>query len=264
MAGRFLIPVSRFREAVLTSSSYTGPPYDGVEKFAANTPVLPIASGRGAEEPEVQVLQNSRYGYTRTRYRVLFSSRWSRSQEDVNPTRLELVPVGGRVLLELPAKRIQMIQTDDRGVEHIVEVADTSVTDHMLCGASVKYGSPVRTGVPSCLICLVEPKLWIPFFVQPYTHPRDRKKKLTKEERRQAEYERRPSVFDKLLDDAYLDPNIPEPPKPVFMIDPETLDETEDFVDPREAKVVTRAETNQRFKADKQALKAEIKAARRR
>jgi len=261
MAGRFLIPVSRFQGDVITFVD--GPPYDGAEKFPAATLAVPVRHGASMGDLEVTSVRDLRYGRNRPRFRVLYREGIGRLREEIlAPTRLELVPVGYRVLLQVEAGRRQMIQSDSQGVVHAVEVTDYRVTGYSLCGHYIADNIPVLTGVPTCSACLAEPRLWVPFFVRPYT--RTVKKGRTKEQRALAEYARRPSVFDKLLDDAYLDPNIPEPVPAPFVIDPETLDETEDFVDPREGKVEVRVKTGQRFKADKQALKTEILAARRR
>ena len=138
------------------------------------------------------------------------------------------------------------------------------VTDYALCGVVHRYNTQVLQGIPQCSNCTREELLWVPFYVQPYVHPRDRKKGLSKAEKAKAEYARRPTMFDKLLDDDRFNPDAQDPIPAPFMIDPETLDETEDFIDPREGKVVTRAETGQRFKTEKAALKTEILAARRR
>jgi len=55
------------------------------------------------------------------------------------------------------------------------------------------------------------------FYVQSYEDPRDRRKAQEKANKVRREYERRPSVFDKLLDDNYLNPDAaPEPS--AFMI----------------------------------------------
>lgn len=265
MAGRFLVPVSRFRDPPICSRA-DGHVYDGVERFPANTLALPLAqtgSVCGRDELDVEVIQGLRYGYTRPRYRV--SGSWSRGAVDVNPTRLELVPVGHRVLMQVPSKRIQMVQADDRGTYHIAQTYESGVTDSSRCGKSFKHNTRVLSGTPNCQECLSEGLSWVSFYVRPYTHPRDRKKVLTKAEKLQQEYDRRPSMFDKLIDDNYLDPNVPEPAKAVFLVDPETIDETEDFKgSTREEKLASAREARQRFKEGKEALKTELRAARRR
>lgn len=238
--------------------------YDGVERFPANTVALPTRFGQD-DDVEVVPLQGLRYGHTRLRYRVVNHSTYSKRQEDVTPTRLELVPVDDRVLIQVPQKRIQMVQADDRGIFHIVQTHQSGVTDYTSCTKPLKHNTRVLSGTPNCRECLSEGLSWVSFYVRPYTHPRDRKKVLTKVEKLQQEYDRRPSMFDKLIDDNYLDPDVPEPPRAVFLVDPETIDETEDFKgSTREEKLASAREARQRFKEGKEALKTELRAARRR
>ena len=262
MAAKFKIPVSHFQGEVIVFRDQQE--YDPVEKHPADSVALPVRHGYPRSDIGVAPLHSFRYGHHGPRYQVRYATwRGLTGIEEADATRLELIPVGRRVLLLVPSRRVQMVQLDTSTISHAVEVSETGVTDHALCGRSFPYNTRVLQGIPQCPDCIESEFRWVPFFVRPYVHPRDRKKVLSKAEKAKAEYARRPTVFDKLLDDTYLEPDAPEPVRAPFKIDPETLDETEDFIDPREGKVVTRAETGQRFKTEKAALKTEIKAARR-
>lgn len=262
MAGRFLIPVSRFNETPISRHGT----FDGIERFPADTLAIPtqfVFSSYGNPTFEVERFQNFRFGLTRPRYRVSRLDTHSHSSEELAPTRLELVPTGHRVLLEVPSRRIQMTMLDEREVRHAAQTHSSGITGYSQCDRKLPEGAVVTSGTPDCPACLAEPRTWVLFVVQPYTHPRERKKIQTKEEKRQAEYDRRPSLFDRLTDDTYLDPDIPEATRAVFVFDPETVDETEDYEGTgREAKLASAREAHQRFKAEKTNLRDEIRASR--
>ena len=264
MASRFHIPVCRF-EAYPEPYGYAGPAYDGIEKHPANTPAILISNTtRGGQvEYEVEPYESPRHAPKHPRVRVTTHLRHMNLSDIYNVTRLALCPIGDRILLQVDAHRQQMTMTDHKGIVHAVTTASMDMANRTPCDTYFKDNTPVVTAVPTCKECLEEKLHWRHFYVQPYVHPKERKKVIEKEAAKARAYARQPSVFDKLLVDAFLEPEALSPPKTPFVLDPETVDETEDYVRIREEKVRTRAASAQKFKIDKEALKTEIKAARR-
>lgn len=259
MASRFLIPVTRFYAN--PSEVLHGFFSDLGEKFPANTMVIPIyIDPRGDQDGLVirrldRTVNRRRVSTARPMYRIV--QEYPSVTEDVPASPLELVPVGRRVLVEVQARRRQLVQTDERGVNHIL----LAPTEPRCREVLLTHRNPFVVGAPTCEGCLADETFWDVFYVQPYTSRAEAKKKATKEERERREYERRPSAFERLIDESF-DLDAPVPTVVPFAPDPESFDETEDYLDGREGKLAQAWQSQARFETQKQVIQTELKTAR--
>lgn len=260
MAGRFLIPLTRL---------YAQEPARGspdlarmTERFPASTLAIPLFIDPSDDLDGMVVRRQDggrsrRVSQARPMFRVTLES--PSVSEDVPASRLELIPVGRRVLIHVPARRRQLLQYDLQGTAHILLSHSTPRCRE----ETLTYDSPFLVGVPTCPGCLADESYWEMFYIQPYEPPEAKKRLSRKEERERREYERRPTVFDKLLDDAFAF-DAPCEPRPSFRVDPETIDETEDYVDGRDGKLASARQSQTRYEVQKQAIRSEILTRRRR
>lgn len=161
------------------------------------------------------------------------------TSEVVRGIRIERVAPGRRVLVPLPAARTQITGEDREGVRHAL-----LWPGFPRCGVGRLYdASPHTVDTPTCPDCLLlssgpNMRVWETVYVQPYDSREKRKREEAKEARAQRQRARFPTAFDKLLEDVFDPEAIPEPP-PVFSLDPDMLDPTEDYQDERARKLAS-------------------------
>jgi hypothetical protein len=129
-----------------------------------------------------------------------------------------------------------------------------------VCGESLYRPTaemPVRE--PTCQECR-EP-FWAVLSVLPYWHPVESRKAANKERAKKREWERRPTLWDRLH--AQDEPDQPVEDDPVHDFDDPVDQDFEDTPEGREAKLQARIKRARTYETAKEALKKELVAARR-
>lgn len=236
----FTLPVTRFHAAPV--GSHQDPPFELLyEQVPAHAIALPVSFDPLAREGYLKVTQKS----GGTEASPLFTvAHWGHgpgfsTSEVVRGIRIERVAPGRRVLVPLPAARTQITGEDREGVRHAL-----LWPGFPRCGVGRLYdASPHTVDTPTCPDCLLlssgpNMRVWETVYVQPYDSREKRKREEAKEARAQRQRARFPTAFDKLLEDVFDPEAIPEPP-PVFSLDPDMLDPTEDYQDERARKLAS-------------------------
>ncbi len=267
---RFTIPLSRFHEIP-----------QGVEHVDADTLVFAVLTDRfhyNARDLEVNALPSYISGPDRFQIGVAWNKGFY--AQNIALIRLRRVPCNTSVLVKVDPKRKQWVDEDPSGIIHAVDTS-SSLCGYGLCGtelidtedndpdltASATHNrryARARIEVPTCQKCIdeVAAQPWLSFFVQPYVDPATKRKEQHKQVSKVKEARRAPSVYDKLLLDDSLNP--PFVPRVAHVIDPETIDETEDYgIDARTAKIAARIEQARFEEQELTAWRQEMKDSKR-
>ena len=231
-----------------------------IEWAMSDTLVIPV--GKGISYPfEVERVHGSWAPHIPEKtphYRVETETFLSRVRYDeYDATRLAQVSIGSHILIELPTGRSTQRCSLEKGVWHGIQCSDGWGYEHLhtYCGESLSNTSldklrEHRHRAPDCLRCLSAKTVWVLFRVFPFKPKQVVTKLKNKEAHEQKRRARLPTAYDRILDDDFLEnPKYkPEKIRPIVS-EPDPLAVYE--VDPRERKLATARDHNQRIKAVK-------------
>lgn len=128
-----------------------------------------------------------------------------------------------------------------------------------VCGEHLYRATELPTTEPTCQACR-EP-FWAVLSVLPYQHPVEARKAVGKARAKQREWERRPTLWDRIHAQDEPPPEVVE--DPVHDFDDPVDQDFEDTPEGREAKLQARVRRAKAHETSKESLKKELQAARR-
>lgn len=198
------------------------------------------------------------------KFEVTAGSSWRKLRIRVEKTALSRQFFNSYVLVWVPGLRRRLVLFDpDEDVSHLPGGIGSPV-----CGVFCRRGTMERrlgqVSCPQCLEILREHldetgHSWEAFRVLPYELPRTVKKLELAARRKARALARIPTVYDKLISDYLFEPR-PLPEKKA--VDPDTIDETEEFQDSRAGKVASASRSGRVFKMSLDERRQELRQRR--